>query len=159
MPPKTNWTEVAILLGLVILVGFVHWLTRLMVRSKLQILDQKLNDVRGNLGAEELAQIAMKFNWRLSNLLLCTLPLLGLWSGNTFASLMRDRGFMIFPWLILLGPVLAAILAAACERVRLWLLRRTVAQEAIKNTRLARSSTAPLHAPFYDDNPYSPPKS
>ena len=47
MPPKTNWTEVAILLGLVILVGFVHWLTRLMVRSKLQILDQKLNDVQG----------------------------------------------------------------------------------------------------------------
>lgn len=157
MPPKTSLTDVALLFGVFIAVGVTHWLARWLVRRRPETLEHTLNDVRGNIPIEVLERIATQFDRSLVSLLLCVMPFLGLWFGNTCTSLLRDQGYNIFPWIIIIGPGLMAILMIACERIRLQFLKKEVARRVIEFPSIATNSIAELRPLLHDDNPYSPP--
>lgn len=158
MPPKTSWTEIAILFVVVCIVGLVRWLARFLVRSKPELLENQLRDERGSLTIEELERISFCFNRSFVCLALCTLPFLGLWLGSTNASLMRDRGHKIFPWFIMVGPGLFCVLGLLCERFRFKLLKRKVARKALEWSEANISPSETQQAPGSDDNPFSPPR-
>ncbi len=158
MPPKTSWSDVTLLFGVVIVVGVAHWFARRLIRRKPETLERTFKDVRGNIPIEDLERIAILFNRSLANLLLCITPFLGFWFGNTCASLLRDQGYIIFPWIIMIGPGLMAILMFACERIRLQLLKKEVARKTVDSCGLTAASISTVQSLSYDENPYSPPK-
>jgi hypothetical protein len=157
MPPKTSWIDVAFLFGVFIVVGAAHWMARWLIRRKPEVLEHTMRDVRGKIPTDDLERIAMIFDRDLMNFFLCIIPFLGLWFGNTCASLLRDQGYIVFPWIIMLGPSLLAILMIACERVRSQMLKKEVARKAMDYSDVLTSSIATVQSRSFDDNPYAPP--
>jgi hypothetical protein len=157
MPPKTSWTDVAFLFGVCVVVGAIHWMARWLIRRKPETLGQTLKEVRGQIPTEELERIALIFDRSLVNCFLCIIPFLGMWFGNTCTSLLRDRGYIVFPWIIMLGPSLLVILMVACERIRSQMLKKVVARKVMDYSDLVTSPIGKVQSLSHDDNPYAPP--
>lgn len=76
--------------------------------------------------SEDLVSIVRKFQRSVAAFTLTWLPFLVLVTGNTCCSLLRDAGYLIFPWPLLTVSLLFGLALWVAQRMRLRLISRLI---------------------------------
>ena len=128
-PPKTSLTDVVAIFAFSLFMTAILHLTRgqkvrlaqeiAMVRNR-----YSLPDSGHPKSAEDEMLTVRKYHNSLTALILSWLPFLILVAGDTCCSLLRDAGYLIFPWPLLAVSLLFGLGLWATQTIRLRSIRR-----------------------------------
>jgi len=128
-PPKTSLTDVMLLFACSLVIGgALHlirgnkvWLSQEIagVRKRCSIVDSSRCDVP----TEEMAAVR-NYHRSWMAFLLSWVPFLILVAGGTCCSLLRDAGYLIFPWPLLTVALLSALAFALTQTIRVRSIKR-----------------------------------
>ncbi len=131
LPPRTSLTDVIALFGFTLLIAAILHLVR---GQKLRLSEEvavvcKRYSISGSTQSgvsNDLDSAVRKFHRSVVAFILTWLPFLVLVLGNTCVSLLRDAGYLIFPWPLLTVCLLFGLAVWAAQRVRLRLISRLI---------------------------------
>lgn len=130
MPPRTSITEVLLFFGLVVIVGLVHWLVRFYMGTEASV--KALGEIPENdnkaVSVQQKQEAIRLFHRGFTNLTITLMPLIGFWLSQTFVSIARDAGYIIFPWFILASVLTLTSLSYLSESLRKQLIRSKIAR-------------------------------
>jgi hypothetical protein len=133
LPPGTSLTDVIALFAFSLLMAAVLHLIRgqkLRLSEEVAVVCKRRSDSGfGQPGlTDDLVANVRRFHRSVAAFTLGWLPLLVLVVGYTCCSLLRDAGYLIFPWLLLSVSLLYGLALWASQRIRLILIGRLVSE-------------------------------
>jgi hypothetical protein len=131
LPPRTSFTDVIVLFAFSLLIAAVLHLIRgwrLRPSEEVAIACKKCSVPGSNEPrlSDDLVSKVRRFHRSVVAFTLIWLPFLVLVIGNTCCSLLRDAGYLIFPWPLLSVSLLFGFALWAGQRIRLRLISRLV---------------------------------
>jgi len=133
LPPRTSFTDVIVLLGFSLMIATVLHLIRGQ-KSRLSeevavVCKRRLNPGLIQSGLiDDLVSNVRGFHRSVLAFTLTWLPFLVLMLGYTCCSLLRDAGYLIFPWPMLGVSLLFGLALWVVQRIRLRLISRLISQ-------------------------------
>lgn len=132
-PPGTSFTEVIALFGLSLFLAAVLHLIR---GQKMRLAEEvalvwkrrTISDASQSGLSDDLVSNACRFHRSVGAFTLSWLPFLVLVIGNTLCSLLRDAGYLIFPWPLLGASLLFGFAFWAGQRIRLRAIGRRISE-------------------------------
>jgi hypothetical protein len=131
LPPRTSLTDVIALLAIsLLLAGVLHLIhgQKLRLSEEVAVVCKKHSDsgLDHHSLSDDLVSIVRRFHRSLLAFILTWLPFLVLVLGNMCCSLLRDAGYLIFPWPLLSVSLLFGLALWVAQRIRLHLISRLV---------------------------------
>jgi hypothetical protein len=129
LPPSTSLTDVV---ALVVFSLFMAGVLHLFRGQKLRLSEEvavvcKRRSIPdcGQAGLpEDMLPAVREFHWSMAAFMLTWLPLVVLVTGFTCCSLLRDAGYLIFPWPLLTISVVSGLTLWVAQRIRLRAISR-----------------------------------
>jgi len=133
LPPRTSVAEVMVLFGFSLLIAAVLHLIRgqkLSLSGEVAVVCKRssMSGTNQTIPPDDLVSTVRKFHRSVMAFALTWLPFLVLVLGNTCCSLLRDAGYLIFPWPLLSVSLLFGLALWVVQRVRLRLISRLILQ-------------------------------
>ena len=134
LPPRTSLTDVLLLFGFSLLFAAILHLIR---GQRLRLCDEvsvvckraAIPDACQPGPSDSLISDARRFHRSAVAFALAWFPFLVLVIGYTCCSLIRDAGYLIFPWPLLTVSLLFGFALWAAQRIRLHLVSRLILPE------------------------------
>ena len=132
-PPRTSLTDVIALFGFSLLVAAVLHLIR---GQKLRLSEEvALACKRYAIScskqpglSEDLVSTVRRFHTSVVAFVLTWLPFVVLVIGNTCCSLLRDAGYLVFPWPLLTVSLVSGLAMWVAQRFRLRFISRLISR-------------------------------
>jgi hypothetical protein len=133
LPPRTSFTDVIVLLGFSLLIAAVFHLVRgqkLRLSEEVAVVCKSRSDSGWSQSGhtDDLVSNVRRFHRSVVAFTVSWLPFLVLVIGNTCCSLLRDAGYLIFPWPLICVNLLFGLALWASQRIRLHLISRLISQ-------------------------------
>ena len=131
VPPRTSLTDVILLFGFSLLIAAILHLIRgqkLRLSEEVAVICKKYSASGSKPPgvSDDLVSNVRRFHRSVAAFTLSWLPFLVLVIGNTCCSLLRDAGYLIFPWPLFSVSLLFGLALWAGQRIRLHFIRRLV---------------------------------
>jgi hypothetical protein len=131
LPPRTSLTDVILLFGSSLVAAAVWHLIRgqrLRLSEEAKTVAKRCSASASNQSglSDGLFSTVRKFHRSMVAFILSWLPFLVLVIGNTCCSLLRDAGYLIFPWPLLTVGLLFGFALWVAQRTRLRLICRLI---------------------------------